>query len=201
MARANQTTGNGQRQQTWIKVNNITTHTHIQYYMCVCVWTKNKKITNMKSKPHTKRLIKLLYTACVCNNGGGGGSIPKPFMRQKSVETYLKKFPAGIRFLSFFICLFFFSSPTSNYYTTTSCIGAAVATTTAAAVAATIIYSLGAHTHSITILSGVSLWPGSEIFNWPLLHTGRLNKIVSERFFFQISSLMRNSFIIRTLFQ
>jgi len=65
----------------------------------------------MKSKPHTKRLIKLLYTACVCNSGGGGdgGSIPKPFMRQKSVETYLKKFPAGIRFfVIFYLSVFFF---------------------------------------------------------------------------------------------
>jgi len=85
----------------------------------------------MKSKPHTKRLIKLLYTACVCNNGGGsgdGGSIPKPFMRQKSVETYLKKFPAGIRFLSFFIYMFFFRPRlVTTIHNYTSCAGAGAA--------------------------------------------------------------------------
>lgn len=125
----------------------------------------------MKSKPHTKRLIKLLYTVCECNSGGGGGSgsIPKPFMRQKSVETYLKKFPAGIRFFVIFYLSVFFSSPTSDYYTTTSCTGgaaAAAATTTTAAIAAVTISSLGAYTYNITILSGVSIKrfsPGAKI--------------------------------------
>lgn len=81
-----------------IKVNNISVYI-IMYNMRM-----DKKIINMKSKPHTKRLIKLLYIPRVrCNNGGGdGGNVPKPFMRQKSVETYLKKFPAGIPFFFFF---------------------------------------------------------------------------------------------------
>lgn len=81
----------------------------------------------MKSKPHTKRLIKLLYTVCVCATtvGGGGGSIPKPFMRQKSVETYLKKFPAGIRFFVIFNLSVFFFRPR---LVTTSCTASAATT-------------------------------------------------------------------------
>lgn len=79
--------------------------------------------------------------------------------------------------MSFFIYLFFFfSSPTSDYYTTTSCSGggaaaaAAATTTTAAAVT---ISSLGAHTYSITILSGVSIkrfGPGAKIPTAPFTY-------------------------------
>jgi len=112
----------------------------------------------------------------VCNSGGGGdgGSIPKPFMRQKSVETYLKKFPAGIRFFVIFYLSVFFSYPTSDYYTTTSCTGGGAAAATTTTAAAVTISSLGAHTYNITILSGVSIkrfGPGAKTPTAPFTYT------------------------------
>lgn len=150
----------------------------------------------MKSKPHTKRLIKLLYTACVCNSGGGGGgSIPaKPFMRQKSVETYLKKFPAGIRFLSFFIYLFFFFCR-PRLVTTIQLLVVLVVPLLLLLLLQLLlrpplllllISYLGAHTYNITILSGVSikrLGPGVKIPTAPFTYVGRLNKIRVNDFF------------------